>query len=112
MRTRLGVLLLIAVIGFIAYTVFKSPSFDRQTPLKGLVTAVGSLTNPQSGKPLDVLGVKDFFGGIDAWFKQVTGVSLTQVLAAVWKLILWLISFLFKLVWSSVAWLLGMVGGK
>lgn len=109
---RLGILLLVIIIGFVAYTVLKSPSFDKQTPLKGLVTVVGSLTNPQSGKPLDVLGVKDFFGGIDTWFKQVTGVSLTQVLVAVWKLILWLISFLFKLVWSSAAWLLSMVGGK
>jgi hypothetical protein len=42
----------------------------------------------------------DMFGGVDAWFKTVSGISISQVLFAIWRLLLWVIKFVIGLATS------------
>ncbi len=38
----------------------------------------------------------NLFGAVDIWFKTVTGITLTQVVLAGWRLIVWLIHLVIK----------------
>lgn len=100
--SRLKIILVLAIVLVIGYFWMKSPAKSSYLTWDGLQTGFKSLISPNNGN-------KDVLGGLDAWFRDVTGLSITQLIMAVWRLIIWIVMFVLKLLWSFVAWGLALV---
>lgn len=64
------------------------------------------LRMPAVGK-FSVAGVS--WNSIDQWFKSVTGLSLTQIALALWRLFLWAAKFILNVLWAIAAWVIHLV---
>lgn len=102
MQNRAKIILVILVLAVIVYLWLQSPAKSQLFTWDGLQAWFKSLMSPNNGS-------KDAFGGLDAWFRQVTGLSITQLIMAVWKLLIWIVMFVLKLLWSFVAWGLALI---
>jgi hypothetical protein len=59
--------------------------------------------------PAKIPGLGPLWIIANGWFKNVTGLSLDQIVLALWKLILWVLKALLALLWMALSWALGFV---
>ncbi len=61
--------------------------------------------------PAKIPGIGPLWVSLSMWFKNVTGISLDQIVLAIWRLIIWVIKTLLNLIWMALSWVLNLVRG-
>ncbi|TSA45479.1 hypothetical protein D4R51_01760 [bacterium] len=80
-----------------------APISDFMDKLKNI--NVGGSAMPSGGSSIDLSSVKGFWASINNWFVSNIGISFTDIIKAVFNLIIWIWEVIIKLIQAGLSYL-------